>query len=214
MLNSKMSLDGKNPRKLFKVFVNTGKAGAAQVIEVEQGAGDRGQAVRIKAQAGAKYQLQDTSLSAPVAPDYVKVKRVGKDLYIIFEDGSNADVMIQGYYAVMPPGYNGVIGQAENGLYYEYIPEDPNPKYVIPLLSDGGFASTWRWAAQRFRPAVLQSGPLPSTHCLQVWVWPVLLLVHREGARAVRPTQRRFWRPPACWLQTVTRVLWATASPT
>jgi hypothetical protein len=45
--------------KTYKVIVNTGKDQADQTIEVVQGAGDRGQPVRIKAQAGAKYQLQE-----------------------------------------------------------------------------------------------------------------------------------------------------------
>ena len=45
--------------KQYKVIVNTGKAENNQVIDVAQGAGARGQGVRIKAQAGAKYQLQE-----------------------------------------------------------------------------------------------------------------------------------------------------------
>jgi hypothetical protein len=45
--------------KTYKVIVNTGKEKADPTIEVVQGAGDRGQPVRIKAQAGAKYQLQE-----------------------------------------------------------------------------------------------------------------------------------------------------------
>jgi hypothetical protein len=40
----------------------------------------------------------------------------------------------------MPEGYNGVIGQAENGSFYEYIPEDPDVKGLIPELADGGQA--------------------------------------------------------------------------
>jgi hypothetical protein len=40
----------------------------------------------------------------------------------------------------MPDGYNGVVGQAENGSFYEYIPEDPEVLGLIPHLADGGQA--------------------------------------------------------------------------
>ena len=45
--------------KQYKVLVNTGKAETKQTIDIQQGAGDKGQPVRIKAQAGAKYELQE-----------------------------------------------------------------------------------------------------------------------------------------------------------
>ncbi|KAI9549714.1 putative cell wall protein AWA1-like [Daphnia sinensis] len=73
-----------------------------------------------------------------MGPEYVKVKRVGKNLHILFEDSQQADVIIEDYYEVMPEGYNGVVGQAENGNFYEYIPEDPDVKGLIPELVDGG----------------------------------------------------------------------------
>ena len=130
----------KNSAKHYKVLVNTGKPENNQLIEITQGGGDRGQPVRIKAQAGVKYQLQETDKNRNTAPDYVKVKRVGKDLHIIFEDDQSADLIIEDYYSVMPEGYNGVIGQAENGNFYEYYPEDPDPKGLIPQLADGGEA--------------------------------------------------------------------------
>ena len=76
----------------------------------------------------------------PVGPDYIKVKRVGKHLHILFEDETEASLIIEDYYEVMPEGYNGVIGQAENGLFYEYIPEDPRVPGLIPELAEGGRA--------------------------------------------------------------------------
>ena len=126
--------------KQYKVLVNTGKAETKQTIDIQQGAGDKGQPVRIKAQAGAKYELQELGRKKPVGPDYVKAKRVGKDLHILFEDESQASLIIEDYYEVMPEGYNGVIGQAENGLFYEYIPEDPRVPGLIPELAEGGQA--------------------------------------------------------------------------
>jgi hypothetical protein len=41
----------------FKVIINTGKDEAAQTLQAEQGAGQRGRPLIIKAKAGAKYQL-------------------------------------------------------------------------------------------------------------------------------------------------------------
>src|SRR5574343_37456 len=125
--------------KQFKVLVNTGKAENNKAIDVQQHAGDKGQPVRIKAQAGTKYQLQELGKDKGknTAPDYVRAKRNGKNLEITFEDGISPDRIIADYYDEMPAGYNGVIGQAENGSFYEYIPEDPNPKGLIPELADG-----------------------------------------------------------------------------
>ena len=124
--------------KKFKVIVNTGKTENNEALDVTQGQGARGQALVIKAKKGAKYQLQDLEKPDGAAPEYVKVKRVGKDLHILFEDSEQADVIIEDYYDVMTEGYNGVIGQAENGSFYEYIPEDPDVKGLIPELADGG----------------------------------------------------------------------------
>ena len=124
--------------KKFKVLVNTGKAESNQSLDVTQGQGSLGQPLRIKAQAGTKYQLQDLEKAKGVAPQYVKVKRVGKNLHLLFEGSQEADVIIEDYYEVMPDGYNAVLGQAENGNFYEYIPEDPSVKGLISELADGG----------------------------------------------------------------------------
>ena len=124
--------------KTYKVIVNTGKEKADPTIEVVQGAGDRGQPVRIKAQAGAKYQLQELDRKKQVAPDGVKVKRVGKDLWVLFEEESQPSLILEDYYDVMPEGHNGVVGQAEDGLFYEYIPEDPKLSGLVSELAEGG----------------------------------------------------------------------------
>ena len=125
--------------KQYKLIVNTGKADNNKAIDIQQQAGDKGQPVRIQAQAGVKYQLQEMGKDKGknTAPDYVRAKRNGKHLEITFEDGGSPDLIIEDYYEVMPPGYNGLVGQAENGGFYEYIPEDPNYKGLIPELVDG-----------------------------------------------------------------------------
>ena len=139
--------------KQFKVLVNTGKPENNKALEVQQGVGDRGQPIRIKAQAGAKFQLQELSSNKNVAPDYVKVKRVGKDLHIVFENDTQASVIIEDYYREMPAGYNGVIGQAENGSFYEYIPEDPKASGLVPNLADGGEAVNSALGGAEVQPA-------------------------------------------------------------
>jgi hypothetical protein len=128
--------------KQYKVLVHTGKADNNQTIDIQAGAAERGQPVRIKALAGAKYQLQEMQRNEQVAPDYIKVKRVGKHLHVLFEDQQQPSLIIEDYYDVMPQGYNGVIGQAENGSFYEYIPEDPKSAGLVPLLSDGAQAAS------------------------------------------------------------------------
>ena len=126
--------------KKFKVLVNTGKEDNNKTYDIQQGGGERGQPVRIKAQAGAKYQLQEVGRNKLVGPDYIKVKRVGKHLHILFENEYQASLIIEDYYSEMAPGYNGVIGQAENGSFYEYIPEDPRVPGLVPQLAEGGEA--------------------------------------------------------------------------
>ena len=155
----------KSSAKQYKVLVNTGKAEDNQSVDVAQGAGDRGQPLRIKAQAGVKYQLQEIDKAKSAAPEYVKVRRVGKDLHITFEDDSASDVIIEDYYAVMPEGYNGVIGKAENGAFYEYVPEDPTVKGLIPELAEGGQAVNVALGGQEVQGAgaalaVFAFGPL------------------------------------------------------
>ena len=126
--------------KQYKVLVNTGNTENNKAVDVQQFSGDKGQPVRIKAQGGTKYELQEITRGKPVGPDYIKARRVGKDLHILFENEREASLIIEGYYSEMAPGYNGVIGQAENGSFYEYIPEDPRVPGLIPELAEGGRA--------------------------------------------------------------------------
>ena len=88
--------------KQYKVLVNTGKEENNKAVDVQQFSGDKGQPVRIQAQAGAKYQLQEVARGKNVGPDYVKAKRVGKDLHILFEDETQASLIIEDYYDEKP----------------------------------------------------------------------------------------------------------------
>ena len=77
--------------KKLKVIVDTGNANLSQALDVTQGQGGNGQPLRIKAVAGAKYELLDLEKAKARGPDNVKVKRVGKNLDILFEGSTEAD---------------------------------------------------------------------------------------------------------------------------
>lgn len=128
--------------KQFKVLVSTGKDQATQTHTAEQGAGQRGRPLVLKAQAGAKYQLVEAAKRNELAPDNIKAKRVGKNLHLMFETDVDADVIIEDYYSVIGDDYNAIVGKAENGRFYEYLTEDPSAPGLIPLLSDSAMAVT------------------------------------------------------------------------
>ena len=71
-------------RKNYKLIVSTGNAERNQTVDIQQGDGARGKAVRLKAEAGVKYQLLETGAGKAVAPHYVKVRRIGKNLEVLF----------------------------------------------------------------------------------------------------------------------------------
>jgi hypothetical protein len=141
----------------FKVIINTGKSEEVQSLLAEQGAGQRGRPLIIKAKAGAKYQLVEMGKArdnnTDLAPDNIKAKRVGKHLHLMFETDTVADVIIEDYYDVMAEGYNGVIGKAENGSYYEYLTEDPTDPGLIPKLTDNATAVTQALGGAEVTPA-------------------------------------------------------------
>ena len=74
------------------------------------------------------------------APENIKIKRVGNDLHIGFEDGSSdpldADLIIQDYYGHDGVTSNLLIGLHENGSYYAYVPESGLQEHAVSLLAD------------------------------------------------------------------------------
>lgn len=71
--------------KQYNVLVNTASEADNRVLNVPLKKGGKGQALMIKAKVGSKYQLQEITngTDKPVAPDYVKTRRVGKDLHVL-----------------------------------------------------------------------------------------------------------------------------------
>jgi hypothetical protein len=89
-----------------------------------------GKTVHIKAHSNVNYELIEKA--GGYAPENIVVKRVGKDLYIAFEgsDIDDPDVIIDAYYN---ESEESIVGEAENGLYYEYVPESAE---LVETLSD------------------------------------------------------------------------------
>ena len=73
----------------------------------------------IKASSKVNYELLDEATGR--APKHIITKRINKDLHVSFEDDSeNADLIIEGFYDETD---SALIGLAEDGNYYYYIPD-------------------------------------------------------------------------------------------
>ena len=110
----------------------------------------QGTATKVKAQKGVNYELVDQQTGH--APDHIITKRVGKDLHISLDkDGQSDDLIIEDYY---DHGDAALIGLAEDGQYYYYIPDTGEAvDYVTQLVTGdvegqalgGGAVSTPWW---------------------------------------------------------------------
>jgi VCBS repeat-containing protein len=124
--------------KSIQAFVSTGSEDTNQTHHFEQGSGDRGQPTRIQAVKGARYQLKDPAANE-VGPDYIRSKRVDKNLHVSLYGSKEADLIIEGYYeeGFMALGSTGLYGMTESGQIYEYIPETPTTLGLAANLADG-----------------------------------------------------------------------------
>lgn len=124
--------------KQYKILVNEGKGSENVLVTVPAGAGASGNPTRIKAKPDTRYELQDDLKGKGLGPDQVRGKRVGKNLYLMFEDNGKPDVIIEGYYdSVNLQQVPTIVGKAENGSVYEYIPHDPELTSMSTTLKDG-----------------------------------------------------------------------------
>lgn len=128
-------------------------------VDLETGTG---QATVIKHPANGVYTFQLIDLATNLGPQKIIAKRVGNNLEIAFDDSKTADLIIENYYR---EGLEEsvIIGLAEDGQYYAYIPENGLAGDAIPALKEnvlatevlGGegfvaaalpFAFSWPWA--------------------------------------------------------------------
>ena len=121
----------------IQVVVQQSKGKTPEVFDVKLTAASSGQPLRIKVQPGLKYQLKDLAREGQTAPEMVKVKRVGQDLLVMLEEGVDAPhVVFEGYYDSVPDGFSGLIGEAENGSFYEYIVESSDTESALTSLTE------------------------------------------------------------------------------
>ena len=95
--------------------------------------------VIIKAQPNVNYELVDETTQ--YAPEIIDTKRVGNDLYIAFEGtdiNKESDLVLEGYYE--HDNTELVLGMAEDGQYYAYVPQSGVESDAVTLLADQVFA--------------------------------------------------------------------------
>lgn len=121
--------------KTYKILVNDGNSGDIKPILVQQGVGDKGVPVRMLAKEGSRIELQDDAKGKGLAPNQVRLKRMGKDLAIYFDGSQRADLLVEDFYANTTSKPQ-LVGLAENGGTYEYVPQDPAGNSVPSELKD------------------------------------------------------------------------------
>lgn len=86
-----------------------------------------------------KFNYELVDLETGTGPQSIIAKRQGNDLAIAFEDADQADLIFENYYAEEEPSL--IIGLAEDGSYYAYIPESGMGADAIPSLNEAVLAS-------------------------------------------------------------------------
>ena len=123
----------------IQIITKSAKTTEENTVVVKVGPGKSGQPTIIKAQSGATYELRDIVKNR--APDQVLFKRKGKDLHILInaegiksEKDLPADIIIENYYG---EGKAKLVGIAEDGEYYTYLPQEGTPDLLSWKISDG-----------------------------------------------------------------------------
>ena len=120
--------------KNISIKINNGKQ-TVETIKLNTAA----KKLVIKAQANVNYELIDDATQ--YAPEMIDTKRVGNDLHIAFEGtdiNQKTDLVIESYYD--NDNTELLIGMAENGKYYAYVPQSGIESDAVTLLADQVFA--------------------------------------------------------------------------
>eukprot|EP01041_Mallomonas_annulata_P035339 gene35339-58275_t len=98
--------------------------------------GDGGQAIRVQAESGVRYELLD--LATRQGPRAVRAKRAGRDLEIFLEGSVKADAVIEGYYdeALMPSPADSLTGLNPTGDLGVYVIDTGLRPALSTLASD------------------------------------------------------------------------------
>lgn len=90
----------------------------------------------IKAVSGACYNLVDVQQGS--APDNIRIVRSGKNLKVLFDGEKEPSLLIEDFYEVNSDGQFALVGQNEQGAYYEYVPETAAKAATVGQLKDTG----------------------------------------------------------------------------
>jgi Bacterial Ig-like domain len=120
--------------KLFTVTLHAVDAKVPpQLVSAVGGAGARGQTQRIAVPTSARIELIEDAQKA--APKRVQIKRVGKDLHVVFDEGDirQPDVILENYYR--EDGAQRLVGRTESGgNLYEYFPENTQSAEYVGVI--------------------------------------------------------------------------------
>ena len=123
----------------IQLITKLGAQAEASTVVVKVGAGKSGEPLVIKAQSGASYELREMLKNR--APEQVLIKRKGKNLEIMLgaegveaDKELPADIIIENYFS---EGKIKLIGLAEDGQYYAYLPQEGTEELLSWKLADG-----------------------------------------------------------------------------
>jgi hypothetical protein len=133
--------------KIQLIAQSKNKAGVAKNFELTAGMGDGGQALRVQAESGVRYELLD--LATRQGPRAVRAKRAGRDLEIFLEGSTKADAVIEGYYdeALVASPADSLTGLNPTGDLGVYVIDAGSRPALSTLASD-------------IAPIVLSNAPL------------------------------------------------------
>ncbi|MDD5359411.1 MAG: hypothetical protein PHI02_08650 [Sulfurovaceae bacterium] len=126
--------------KIIKILVKT-QDGSIAEYSISSEAGKIGNKLILKDSGHVIYELKD--FNTRLAPDQMLVKRNGKNLEINLDvDGykdedTQPDIIIENYY---DSSTSNIIGMAEDGKYYAYIPQEYKDSLLVENISDGTFS--------------------------------------------------------------------------
>ncbi|WP_351058541.1 Calx-beta domain-containing protein, partial [Psychrobacter sp. TB20-MNA-CIBAN-0197] len=106
---------------------------ATQTIDQVQVVTKDGKPTIIKAMDKVNYEFHDTAIGR--APNHIITKRLKNDLHVSFEEeGQESDLIIQGFYDNPD---SALLGIAEDGEYYYYIPDTGETYDYVTQLEVG-----------------------------------------------------------------------------
>ena len=121
----------------------------------------------IKATDKVNYEFHNTAIDR--APNHIITKRVANDLHVSFEEnGEDSDLIIEGFY---DSADSALVGIAEDGEYYYYIPDTGETYDYVTQLEAGdvegqalGGEEYVAAAIPWWIPAAAGIGPVSYTH--------------------------------------------------